>query len=121
MVKKHDLPQDNLARNLKYLMDRNGDNTASLAEKLKGRVSKTTIHYLLTKERIAKVDTADHIARVYGLSGWNIISPTLISDLENSPALSRLLDDYSRADSDGRKHIEQVADREARYVDKSGG
>jgi transcriptional regulator with XRE-family HTH domain len=120
MVVKHDLPQDNLARNLKYLMDRHGLNAPELAERLKGKVSKSTLHYILTKEKVAKIDTADHIARVFGLSGWNLISPTLIQDMDNSPTLSKLITDYQRADQDGRRHIEQVADREARYVDKSG-
>ena len=102
-------------------MDRHGHKTADLADKLKGKVGKTTIHYILTRQKIAKIDTADHIARVYGLSGWHLISPTLIQDLETSPTLSKLISDYRQADPDGRRHIEQVAEREARYVDKSGG
>lgn len=121
MAVKHDLPQDNLARNLKYLMDRHGMNAPALADRLKGKVGKTTLHYILTKQKIAKIDTADHIARVFGLSGWNLISPTLIQDLESSPTLSKLISDYRHADPYGRRHIEQVAEREARYVDKSGG
>lgn len=88
MVVMKDSPQDNLARNLKYLMDKHGHKTADLAAKLKGKVGKTTIHYILTKQKIAKIDTADHIARVYGLSGWHLISPTLIQDLESSPSIS---------------------------------
>lgn len=114
------MPQDNLARNIRFLMDKNGHNAAYLAKKLSGKVSRSALHYILNKEKIARIDTVDDIARVYGLSGWHLISPTLPEDLENSPTLSKLLQDYKAATAEGRSHIEQVADREAEYVAKSG-
>lgn len=96
-------------------MDKHGHKPADLAAKLKGKVGKTTLHYVLNCEKTAKIDTAHHIAEVYGLSGWNIISPTLIDDLSKPGTLSKLIADYSSADAEGRKHIEQVAEREAKY------
>lgn len=113
---KRDLPQDNLARNLRFLMEKHDHKPADLAAKLKGRVGKTTLHYILNREKVAKIDTAHHIASVYGLSGWNLISPTLIEDMAKPGTLSRLIDNYTKADAEGRKHIEQVAEREAQYT-----
>lgn len=120
MTVKADLPQENLARNLKFLMGRYGHNPAELAEKLKGKVSRSALHYILNCEKIARVDTVEHIANVYGLHGWHLISPSLITDIEKSPTLAKLIRDYEAASKEGQKHIEQVAEREAEYVAKSG-
>lgn len=114
------LPQDNLARNVRYLMDKHGHNAAYLAEKLKGKVSRSALHYLLNKEKIARIDTVEHIARFYGLSGWHLISPTLIDDMEKSPTIAKLVSDYESASPEGKKLIERLAEREAEYVAKSG-
>lgn len=120
MKRQGDLPQDNLARNLRFLMDKNEHSAAYLAERLKGKVSRSTLHYILNREKVARVDTVDYIASVYGLSGWHLISPSLISDIEQSPTLSKLIRDYTHATPEGQKLIEQVAEREAEYVAKSG-
>lgn len=110
------MPQESLARNLRYLMDRAGHNPRQLSE-LCG-VSQRTIAHILKQEKIARIDTVDSIASVYRLAGWNLISPTLIDDLHDSPTLSRLMSDYRTASPEGRKLIEQVAEREARYASK---
>lgn len=112
------LPQENLARNIKFLMAKHGHSVPELAAKLKGRVSRSTLHYILNCEKIARIDTAEQIANVYGLSGWHLISPTLQEDLENSPTLSALVSNYMTASEEGKHHIEQVAEREAAYVSK---
>lgn len=111
------MPQDNLARNLRHLMDRAGHNPRMLSE-LCG-VSQRAIAHMLKKDKIARIDTVDEVAQVYGLDGWHLISPTLINDLNASPTLSKLIDSYNKASPDGKRLIEQVADREAAYVSKS--
>lgn len=103
------------------MMNSHGHTAADLAGKLKGKVSRSALHYILNKEKIARIDTVEHIAQVYGLSSWHLISPTLIEDLDKSPTISRLISNYESASKQGKEYIEQVAEREAAYVVKSDG
>lgn len=86
-----------------------------LAERLRGAVSQRTIANILAKEKIPRIDTVDEIAGAYGLSGWHLISPTLIDDLHQSPTIRALLSNYAKASEEGRRIIDQIAEREASY------
>ena len=107
------LPQESLARNLRYLMERRDENPRMLASRLKGAVSQRTIANILSNEKIPRIDTVDTIAAAYGLSGWHLISPTLVDDLDQSPTLKKLISDYLHSPADAQRLISELADREA--------
>jgi hypothetical protein len=107
------LPQENLARNLRYLMEAKQENPRMLCERLRGQVSQRTVANILNCEKIARIDTVDLIAAAYNLSGWHLISPTLIDDLSDSPTLRKLVDDFKHSTKEGQELISQIAAREA--------
>ena len=94
-------------------MDESGIKKIELAQK--SGVSDRMISYLLAQERTASIDVIDSLARVFKLTGWQLIMPGLMSDLAKSGKLERLIRNYVKSSSDGRTYIERVAEREAKY------
>lgn len=105
-----------LAKNLKYLMDRNGWKQVEMAQK--AGVSQRSISNLLHPETHSPVlETVEAVAKAFGLNLWHLIMPTLIEDLESDTSIRKLFDAYEKADAPGRKLIQQVAEREAAHHD----
>lgn len=107
------LPKETLAHNLSRLMDRQGHSERDLAKL--ARVSQKAINNILNQRSIAKLDTVEKIASVYGLTGWHLIMPNLNDDLLVPGRLEGLFNAYISSDEEGRDHISRVAEREARY------
>lgn len=106
-------PRRALADNVRYLMQKHGDNQKSLAER--SGVSQSNISYVVSSDRHVRLDTVDAIAAAYGLEGWHLINPNLPNDLLESKTLQKLIRTYIDSSPEGRALIDAVAERESAY------
>lgn len=113
MTKKRPRTEQNLARNLRYLMDRHGWKEAETAKR--AGVSQKTINNALNQVYRLKTDTADQIASAFKLGGWDIIKPDLVEDIESGrfEVYKELAANFAATDDEGRKFIAGIAQREA--------
>lgn len=102
-----------LARNLAYLMKDRGWNQKETARR--AGVDQKVISYIINERKSPGVDTVDSIAAAFGLNLWHLIMPTLIEDLSSDTSIRDVYEAFSKASSEGRRHIRQVAEREAEY------
>lgn len=107
------MPQETMIINLKMLMERTKMTTKQIA--LKSGISSRMIDYILSGERGATIETAEKIANVFGLTGWQLIMPSLPYDVAKSGALDQLIKDFSHCETVSQKYISSVAQREAIY------
>lgn len=113
------LPRETLAKNVKFLMDQNDNETEASLAKRSG-VSQKTVNNIINNRTSVQLDSVEAIAAAYGLNGWQLIIPGLPAELLSSGTIAKMYDDYANSSSEGRKHIEQVAEREAAYNGSSG-
>ena len=110
-----------LARNLRYLMDHHPTTDGSArwtqtAVAKKADIAQRSVGYMLDpKGPSPKLESVDGVANVFGLEGWHLIIPTLIDDLESDTSIRRIYDAYVEATTEGKRHIQRVAEREAEY------
>ena len=102
-----------LAQNLRYLMKLRGWSEADCAKHAK--VSQKTVNNVLNAKHTTSIDTADALARAFGLTGWHLLLPNLPDDLRQSPSVGRLIESYVKASAKGRDYIDRVAEQEAKY------
>ena len=82
----------------------------------KSGVSQRMISHVLSQSTGCSTETAEALAKPFGLTGWHLLVPGLPDELLRSPSLSRLVDTYVQADEKGRSMIDMVAEREATYT-----
>ena len=104
----------NLAENLRYLMIRGGLTEKALETKC--GVAQKTINNALNGRVGSSVDTVDKLAACFGLNGWQLISPTLVRDIESGGTIAKLVSNYLLASVEGQTHIVRIAEREAEYT-----
>lgn len=104
---------DTLAVNLRYLLNKRGWSESELARRSK--VAQKTINNILHRVYKPKVETCDQLARPFDLSGWHLILPDLIRDIEGGGSLSKLIGAYLQSPEEGQKIIMGIAEREAHY------
>lgn len=107
--------RESLARNLKHLLEINGMSYRDVAGKTGGAVSAKTIGNMVNSVGGANIDSVEAVAAVFGLNGWHLIAPDLISDLSGETSVRRLYESYMQSDGAGRRHILRIAEREAEY------
>lgn len=108
------MPREALARNVRYLMDKSGMTETEL-ERASG-VSQKTINNVLWQRTSVTLDNVDKLASVWGLSGWQLIIPNLPDELIGDGSIAKIFRNYITSSTEGRKHIEMVAEREAAYT-----
>lgn len=113
MPKKRPKTADTFVRNLKFLIDLNEFSQTDLAKK--SGVSQKSISNILLGEQNPTIETAEKIAKAFGLQGWHMIMPNLPSDLISSTELEQLLANFIEASESGREMLIKVAQREAQY------
>lgn len=101
------------ANNLRHLMKLADLNQTELAKK--AGVSQKSISNILSGGQAPTIETAEKLAEPFGLKGWHLIMSGLPDDLISSPSIERLFSSYTNASSEGRKLIDMVAEREAKY------
>lgn len=104
--------EQNLARNLAFLMVRKGWTQEQVAAKA-GIVQKT-VSNVLTGAHKTTIETAEALGRAFGVTGWHMISPYLIKDVEGDGTLARMIDGYMFAPADAQQIVMQIVEREAR-------
>jgi transcriptional regulator with XRE-family HTH domain len=112
MAVKRPATRETLARNLSALMDQAGWNQVDLSRR--SGVSQRQISNILRQQSGCSVEHADALARAFGLSGWQLIMPTLRKELQ-AGAIALLIDRYAQASAEGRSAIDRVAELESRY------
>ena len=107
--------RESFVRNLRYLMSMADMSQAELSRRSK--VSQKTISNILSSEKnqVPSIETADMLAKPFGLEGWHLIMPNLPEDLISSTSVERLLTSYVSSSEEGRKVIDSIAEREAEY------
>lgn len=102
---------ETLITNLKMLMAKTKTNTAWIARQ--SGVSKRMVDYILSGERGASIEVAEKIANAYGITGWQLIMPSLPYDLASSGKLDRLINKFEHCSQVAQDYVLDVLKREA--------
>lgn len=105
MKVKRPATRETLAANLRSMMALKGWNQVELAKR--SGVSQRMISHIVTRSAACSIETADALARPFGLHGWHLLIPGLSAELMQSGSLQRLVDAYIGASSESR----DLADR----------
>lgn len=84
----------------------------------KSGVSERMISYILSKKKTPTVETAEQIAKPFGLTSWQLIIPNITASLAKAGALERLVKNYLASSGEGQELITHVAEREVQYKKK---
>lgn len=106
-------PAETLVINLKMLMTKTNTSSADLSKR--SGVSKRMIDYILNGDRKPSVELAGDLAEAFGLTGWQLIMPSLPYDLAKDGTLDKLIKDYTHCAQTSQDYISHVAEREAVY------
>ena len=85
----------------------------------KSGVSQRQISNILSDATSCSVDTAQALAKAFGLEGWHLLVPNLPDELLSSPSLERLVRAYIGAPASAREFMDTLADRELKAAGKS--
>lgn len=80
--------RENLARNLRVLMDMTPDLSSQPKIAKRSGVSQSTVGRLIRGDVRCKLDSLDGVARAFGLQAWQLLVPEL--DPRNPPLLREL-------------------------------
>ena len=109
----HRSAQQTLSENLRYLLKRNGWSEAELARR--SGVSQKTVNNAVNMTKSTKIETAEALAKPFGLESWHLTLPDLPSDIESGGMMTSLIKSYLMSSDDSRLHIVAIAEREAKY------
>ena len=98
--------RETLAANLRAMMALREWNQVELANK--SGVSQRMISHVLTKNAACSIETADALARPFGLHGWHLLIPNLPVELMQSGSLQRLVEAYTSASADSRDLVDRL-------------
>lgn len=104
---------ETLIKNTKLLMRIHEMDEKALSKK--SGVSLRMVYYVLSGERKPTIDIADKLASALGVTGWQLILPSLTETLAKNSRLNKLIDDYSKCSKESQDYIFHVAEREAKY------
>lgn len=109
--------KNDLAANLRLLMEERDLSQSALAQKSKGSVSQKTISNMLKADgdHHPRVDNIEAVADVLQIDSWLLLLPhSTFASIWGSD-LARLINSYAKLRKDGRDHIDQVMEREFEY------
>lgn len=113
MATSRPLPRHTLATNLKALIECHGLTAPDVAKR--AGVDRKTINNQLNARYDPRPEQVDKVAAVFGLSGWQLLSPTLDAARNGDGKVETLLEYFSGADDKGREDILRIAEIAARY------
>lgn len=99
-----------LAENLSRLMKR--DLLTEMELSRRSGVSQKAINNTLHMRNSTQIETAEALARPFGLSGWQILVPAF--DIDSALELSSLVSYWQKASTEDRQYLYSVAEREAK-------
>ena len=109
--------QEIVVANLAALM-KHHDLKPDRLHKISG-VSSRMISFILTYDRNPSIEIVERLAKAFKIPTWMMFLPELATLSFNTKQLDRLVSVYTRADTDSREYVYQVAEREARYLPAS--
>src|SRR6185369_2090436 len=116
MTRKYVPPRMVLAANLKALMAAKGMNGPAVA-KASG-VSRKSVNNMLSARHSPDLDNVDAVARVFGLTAWQLIRENQGADIPGSEQVNTLIEHFYDAGPEQRKTILGVAEMTAPYKTK---
>lgn len=114
MPRSKDSTSATLAAGLNYLMEKYGYSEAEVARR--SGVASKTVNNMRRARTKATIENADKVAKVFGLSGWQLILPGFPQELLGDKGLASTIKNYSESGPDGRDAIARIAEREAEYT-----
>lgn len=103
-----------VARNLRALME-----LAHLSQRdleSKSGVSQRQISNILSQSTSCSVETAEALARPFGLEGWHLLLPDLPASLVASPSIGKLVSAYLHASAATRQYMDDIAAHESKLT-----
>ena len=91
-------------------MERAGWSQRDLASK--SGISQRQISNILTMSTSCSVETAEALAKPFGLQGWHMALPNLPADLVQSTSIARLVSAYIAGNEAARDYLDSIATRE---------
>lgn len=113
MPEKRLSPRLVLARNLKILIEKSGLAAPEVAKR--AGVDRKTVNNQLNGRYDPRPEQVDAVAKVFGLTGWILLSSSFRPEMANNGNIQRLLELYADANEDGRENILRVAEMAAHY------
>lgn len=114
MAKNRTPPRETLARNLQILLDRAGWSAAELSRKTDGEVSPKHVTNILNRTHGAGIETANALAKPFGLLGWQLLVPDLPDELVGNGRIREMVENYLASTDEGRELLDKMAAREAK-------
>jgi transcriptional regulator with XRE-family HTH domain len=114
-----------IAKNLEFLQDRSGIEWQAISER--SGVSLRTISYIRKNpERSPTIESVDALAQVFGLTGWHLLNPNLLAEIENSAWLERIRSAFTLANPQGQALLQKATEavemmQDQRPVRQGGG
>ena len=78
-------------------------------------VSQSQVGNILNRRTSCSVETAEALAKPFGLQGWHLILPNLPDELVHSISIERLVTAYTGAGEETRDYLDRIAEREIQY------
>jgi transcriptional regulator with XRE-family HTH domain len=110
MAQKRPRTRETIARNLRILMDRSSWSQRDMAAK--SGVSQRQISNILQSSSSCSTETADALAKAFGLEGWHLMLPRLPLDLVHSTSIQKLVIAYTNASETTRAYMDSIVERE---------
>jgi transcriptional regulator with XRE-family HTH domain len=113
MAEKRPLPRAVLAKNLKALIDKSGMSAPEVAKR--AGIDRKTVNNQLNGRYDPRPEQVDAVAKVFGLTGWLLLSSSFRPEMADNGNIGKLLELYADANKHGKENILRVAEMEARY------
>jgi transcriptional regulator with XRE-family HTH domain len=110
MAKPRPKTRNTLAHKLKALMDASEMTQRGLAAA--SGVSQRQISNIVRGENSPSIEVAEALARPFGLTGWQLISPNIPANYKHARPLNDLITAYTQASEEVRRYIDVIVERE---------
>lgn len=98
-----------LQTNIPWLMNHHRMTYADLDRLPSKGFSTRYLREVVRGQKSATGDKIDAIAKVFGLEGWQLVRPTLPTEILDGDDLTVLIESYSKATREGQKIIADMA------------
>lgn len=116
MTKKYPSPRHVLAENLKGLLKQAGLSGPDLADKAK--VDRKSVNNMLNARYDPRPDNVDAVAKVFGLTGWQLLRPGTGDQTVPAAQIETLIERFTEASPEERATILRVAEMTGTYKPK---
>ena len=105
-----------LARNVRLLMEHREMRQKQL--EIKSGVNQKTISNIINPNATKNGATLENIAAVakaFNLEAWHLLVPDQPIEVLASKSMEKLVNNYAKVDSGGRKNLDRISENEVRY------